>query len=258
MRGTLLAILVVNTPGFFEHSLYTNPRDGKNLGHAYPGNPDGTASERVAAFLFQELVLGSDAYIDAHCGDMVEDLLPFTLRARVEDQVVDDKCAALARVYGLKRTLILDLGTAPGLTYAEAARHGVPAIVGEVGQQGICDEDSVLMHLRGMQNVMGHLGIIDADGQPMPPPEEMVGFATTRTSVSATYHPSVAVGDHVMKGDRTGELHDLFGKKIEDVHSLATGEVVFLVRSLAVKAGDPLVGIGVERDKTSTAASKLA
>jgi hypothetical protein len=246
MRGTLVAVLIVNTPGFFEHSLYTNPRDGRNLGHAYPGNPLGTDSERVASFLFEELVLGSDAYVDAHCGDLVEDLVPFTLWAKVADPAVAGKCAAMARVYGLERTLIMDLDTVGGLTYAEAAKHGVPAIVGEVGQQGICDEHSVLTHLRGLQNVMAYLGIIDPVGEQPPPPREMVGFATTRTGVSATHHPSVAVGDHVVKGQKTGELHDVFGARIEDVHSLATGEVVFLVRSLAVKAGDPLVGIGVD------------
>ena len=42
-----------------------------------------------------------------------------------------------------------------------------------------------------------------------------------------------------------GELHDLFGETLRELRSPGTGTVLFLVTSLAVKAGDPLVGVGV-------------
>ena len=42
-----------------------------------------------------------------------------------------------------------------------------------------------------------------------------------------------------------GELHDIFGETIRELRLPGTGNVLFLVTSLAVKAGDPLVGVGV-------------
>jgi predicted deacylase len=245
LRGTLVSVLVVNTPGFFERSIYVNPRDGQNLGSALPGDANGTPSERVARFLLDEVILGSDAYVDAHCGDMVEALIPFTLWPRATDPNVREKSAAMARVYGLDRSLGMDLDKIPGRSYAEAAIRGVPAIVGEVGQQGICDETFVLRHLRGLQNVMAHLGMVEPVGPPGPDPRALDGLAWTRTDVSATYHPTVAVGDQVAKGQKTGELRDLFGETIQELYSPADGDVVFQVTALAVKAGDPLLGIGV-------------
>jgi predicted deacylase len=66
-----------------------------------------------------------------------------------------------------------------------------------------------------------------------------------RTDISATYHPTVVVGERVAQGQEVGELRDLFGERLVSLRAAATGVVVFLVTSLAVKAGDPLMGIGV-------------
>ncbi|MGC8474558.1 MAG: succinylglutamate desuccinylase/aspartoacylase family protein, partial [Candidatus Dormibacteria bacterium] len=71
LRGTLAAVLVVNTPGFYERSIYVNPRDGRNLNRSFPGNPEGDPAERVANFLLEELIAPADAYVDAHCGDLI-------------------------------------------------------------------------------------------------------------------------------------------------------------------------------------------
>jgi predicted deacylase len=241
-------------PGFFEHSIYVNPVDGKDFGGLFPGNPSGTASERVVDFLMTELIDGADAYVDAHCGDMIEALVPFTLWPRVDDAEVSQRSHAMAAAYGLERTLGMDHKNVPGRSYAEVAAHGVPAIVGEVGQQGICDEQFVQIHLRGLQNVMAHLGMVEPLGPEPSPPRELQGLAWTRSSVAGTYHPAVAVGDQVQRGQPTGELHDLFGNTIEQHVSPADGEVVFLVTALAVAAGGPLIGIGVyDRDQARDA-----
>jgi uncharacterized protein len=50
--------------------------DGKNLNRSFPGSPTGTLAERPAYDAFTQLIAGSDAYIDAHSGDMVEVLQP--------------------------------------------------------------------------------------------------------------------------------------------------------------------------------------
>ena len=36
LRGTLIIIPLVNSPGFYERSIYTNPRDGKNINRTFP------------------------------------------------------------------------------------------------------------------------------------------------------------------------------------------------------------------------------
>lgn len=245
MRGTLAAVLLVNSPGFYERSIYVNPRDGRNLNRSFPGSREGDPAERVAAFLLEELIQGADAYVDAHCGDLIEALSPFTLWTRAGDPAVASRSRALSEVYGFEHSLGVEPDSVPGAAYASAALLGVPAIIAEIGQQGIVDEPSVRRHLRGLQNVMAHLGMVEPLGPAPAPPVAMDRTVWMRTDVSATYHPTVAVGEAVEEGEPVGELRDIFGEVQVSLSAPAAGVVLFLVTSLAVKAGDPLLGIGV-------------
>ncbi len=245
LRGTVLAVLLVNTPGFYERSIYVNPRDGRNLNRSFPGDPTGSPAEQVAAFLLTELIDGADAYVDAHCGDLIEALSPFTLWTRAGDPAVAARSRAMAAAYGFEHTLGVDPSSVPGAAYAAGALRGVPSIIAEIGQQGICDEPSVQRHLGGLQSVLAHLGMIDPVAEPSAPPVSMDRMVWMRTDISATYHPSVQVGEWVAEGQRVGELRDIFGDTVAEIYANAGGLVVFLVTSLAVKAGDPLLGVGV-------------
>lgn len=245
LRGTVVAVLLVNAPGFYERSIYVNPRDGRNLNRSFPGDANGSPAEQVAAFLLKELIVGSDAYVDAHCGDLIEALSPFTLWTRAGDPAVAAKSQGMAAVYGFPHTLGVDPESVPGAAYASAALSGVPSIIAEIGQQGICDEPSVQAHLGGLQNVLAYLGMIQPVGGPVAAPMVMDRMVWMRTDISATYHPTVQVGDRVTEGQVVGELRDIFGDTVSEIHAAAGGIVIFLVTSLAVKAGDPLLGVGV-------------
>lgn len=245
LRGTLIAVLIVNTPGFFERSIYVNPRDGRNLNRSFPGEMDGEPSSQVASFLLSELIDGSDAYVDAHCGDLIEALVPYTGWVHASDPTVAERSRALADAYGFEFSYGLEPDLLPGSAAVNAASHGVPAIIAEIGQQGICDELSVGRHVRGLQNVLAHLGMIDPLDTAPAPPEQLSGFVVTGTEKSGTYHPTAHVGDRVVEGAPIGVLRDLFGDTIEEFHAPATGIVLFCMTSLAVRQGDPLIGIGV-------------
>ncbi len=245
LRGTLAAVLLVNSPGFYERSIYVNPRDGRNLNRSFPGDRQGSPAERVAAFLLEDLISGSDAYVDAHCGDLIEALSPFTLWTRAGDPEVARVSQQMSVAYGFEHSLGVEPDSVPGAAYASAALRGVPGIIAEIGQQGICDEPSVARHLGGLQNVLSTLGMIDPVRPPASAPEAMDQMVWMRTDISATYHPSVSVGERVEQGQPVGELRDIFGERLVSLEAAASGVVVFLVTALAVKVGDPLLGIGV-------------
>src|SRR5438270_6009096 len=77
VKGTIVIIPLLNRPGFFERSVYVNPEDGQNLNRAFPGDSNGSWSERFAYHLLNDVVLRVDRAMDLHAGDMVEDLEPF-------------------------------------------------------------------------------------------------------------------------------------------------------------------------------------
>lgn len=245
LRGTVIAVLVVNTPGFYERSIYVNPRDGRNLNRAFPGNRDGSPSERVAAFLMSEVIDDADAYVDAHCGDLIEALTPFALWTRTGQMAVDRRSEAMAMAFGLDYVLAIGPESVGGTASGSAAHRGVSSITAEVGQQGICDDLSVSRHVSGLFRVLNLLEMVEEVEEQTPQPTVLREFVWMRTELSGTYHPVVRVGDRVTEGQSVGELRDIFGERLLELHARATGVVVFCVTSLAVKAGDPLMGIGV-------------
>lgn len=244
LRGTLIVVTLVNTPGFYERSLYVNPRDGRNINRCFPGRADGTPAESLTHFLTTELIEGSDAYLDLHGGDLVESLVPFTIYRETGNPSVDSKSRALAEAYDLDYVLATPADAVPGASYAAAASRGIPAIIAEVGQQGIYEEESVARHLRGLHNVLIHLTMYPGTEKRLGKPRELKRFVWLYTSRSATYHPRVRVGEHVQEGQQVAELRDVFGETLEILQAPATGRVLFLVTSLAVRKGDPLLAVG--------------
>src|ERR1700720_863596 len=64
VNGTIVIMPLLNTPGFFERSVYVNPEDGQNLNRAFPGQADGTWSERFAHHLLTDIVKHVDRAMD--------------------------------------------------------------------------------------------------------------------------------------------------------------------------------------------------
>ncbi|MGH7912390.1 MAG: succinylglutamate desuccinylase/aspartoacylase family protein [Candidatus Dormibacteraceae bacterium] len=244
LRGTVVVVTLVNTPGFFARSLYVNPRDGQNLNRAFPGSAAGPPSERVANFLLEEVIRGADAYLDLHCGDLVEALEPFSMYRLTGDPDVDERADRLARAYGIGHLIMAGGDGVPGSSTGAAAGIGVPAVIVEIGQQGIIDEPSTRAHLSGLESVLRELGMLA--GRPFfaHPVQVHRTFAWLRAPASGLLTLGVRCGEVVQEGQPIGELRDLFGDRLEELVAPDTGVVLFAVTSLAVPEGGPIVGIG--------------
>ena len=98
LRGSVRAVPVLNLPAFRARTPFLVPDDGKNLNRCFPGNPEGTVADRLAHAAFTQLIVGSDALIDVHAGDMVEALEPFAL---YDVGPSEARALELATAYGL-------------------------------------------------------------------------------------------------------------------------------------------------------------
>jgi len=242
IHGAVLIVPVVSVPAFQRRAIYVNPLDGINLNRVCPGNPTGTITEIMAAMLFQNVIAQADYYIDMHGGDMIEALIPFTLYYRTGNQVLDDKSRALAEAYGIP--IIVGTTVLRGGSYGAAAALGKPAILTEAGGQGILDEPSTQMHIRGVGNALKHFGVLRGPREDVSPPHYYDRFVWLSSEQDCVYYPKVTVGQHVKEGELLAEFADLFGEKIGELRSPANGPVLFLVTSPAINQGDPLMAIG--------------
>src|SRR5258706_14934077 len=128
LRGSVRAVPVLNLPAFTARSPFVVPEDGKNLNRCFPGRADGTLADRLAYDTFHKLISGSDALVDAHCGDLVEALEPFSL---YEAGPAEDMARDLATAYGLPYVIRQEAGpdrAVAGTSSGSAAAAGIPAI----------------------------------------------------------------------------------------------------------------------------------
>jgi uncharacterized protein len=249
LRGTVMVVPVVNLPAFWARSPFVVPEDGKNLNRCFPGSPDGTLAERLAFAVFEQVISGSDAFVDMHAGDLVEALEPF---AMYDAGPAEAAARGLATAYGLGYVVRQAAGpgqVVAGSSSAAAAAAGVPAIIAEAGGCGLVTEDAVAAHVRGLDGVLRYLDM--CPGWPgetaadRPPPAYLNGFSWPRTPSAGWWQPAVRVGDPVTAGQVLGTVSTLDGGAVlETFTAPADGVVLFVTSSPAVAADGLLLGLG--------------
>jgi hypothetical protein len=241
MSGNLVASLISNPAAYAARTIYVDPLDGRNLNRTFPGDPAGSPTERLAAWLREMVIAPSDRYIDCHCGDMNEALVSFVGIEHIGDAGVDAVTEAMAEAYGLDSIVV---GPLPGSTITAAAALGIPAVLGEVGGQGLWPEADVALHEAGLRRALRAAGLIpDAPETPRRKTRRLETDVWLRADAGGCWMPAVGVGEPVAAGQRLGEVQDPFGRTLQVVEAPIGGIVLFIVSSLAMNAGDPLLAI---------------
>jgi uncharacterized protein len=158
LRGELLAVPVANPYAFAALTRHT-PIDAANLNRSFPGDPDGTLTQQLAYVICSELLADCDRLVDVHSGGNFATV----------DYVYAGKDRRLAKAFGCE---ILYEGAAPtGSLAAYAGERGVTTLIVELGGGQQRNEHFVEKGIRGIRNVMKHLGMID--GEPKLPIEQI-------------------------------------------------------------------------------------
>jgi predicted deacylase len=241
LRGRVIVAPVVNMPAFKARSIYICPMDGINLNRVFPGKADGGPTERLAAWIFDHVIKQGDYYVDLHGGDLNEALVPFTLIPRTGNEKVDNSSMEMAKVFGIRYQVVDVL---VGGTCQSAADAGIPAILTESGGQGIWRTEHVSAHTTGLSRLLRHLGMIDGPPLEPMPAQLMQQFVWLRSQFDGFYYPKVQVADMVREGQDLGYVADFEGNVLQAISAPTAGAVLFLVSSLAMNKGDPLLAIG--------------
>ncbi len=247
LRGRVRAVPVLNLPAFRSRTPFVVPEDGKNLNRCFPGTADGTLAERLAYDTFHQLIEGSDAYIDAHCGDIVEALQPFAL---YEAGPAEARARELATAYGLPYVIRQESGpgrVVAGTSSGAAAEAGIPAITAEAGGCGLVEEDAVAMHVTGLDRVLQVLGMTDGQLAAGPQPTYLGRFLWLRCGRAGWWEPAVTAGQHVAAGQLLGTVGTLDGAEVQEtITAPADCVVTFLTTSPAVSDDGLLIGLAAD------------
>lgn len=246
LRGSVRAVPVLNLPAFRARTPFLVPDDGKNLNRCFPGDPDGTLADRLAHAAFTQLIVGSDALIDVHAGDMVEALEPFAL---YDKGPAEARALELATAYGLGYVIRQEPGpgrAVGGTTSTAAAEIGIPAIIAEAGGCGLVEAAAVDAHVRGLDQVLAVLGMTDG-AVAAAAPIRLGRFLWLRSTCAGWWEPAVRPGEQVAAGQVLGTVSSLDGAEVlQSVTAPAAGVPMFITSSPAATADGLLLGLGAQ------------
>ena len=240
LRGTLIAIPIVNVLGFMTGSRYLPDR--RDLNRSFPGSPRGSLAARIAHLVMEEVIAKCSVGIDLHTGSDRRSNLP-QVRADLEDP----ETRRLASAFGAP--VMLHSPLRDGSLRSAARERGAKVLLYEAGEAWRMDSWAVDAGVRGVRRVLAALGMTDPVEEEQPPPS-VVSWRSgwVRSRGTGMLHLEVDLGQRVQRGDRLGGLFDSFGKRVRLVHADRAGMVVGHTQAPLVNSGDAVVHIAEVED----------
>ncbi len=219
IKGTLIAIPIVNVFGFVSKSRYLPDR--RDLNRSFPGSETGSMAARLANVLMSEIIPHCSHVVDLHTGALNRENLP-QIRAKVID---DPETEAMARAFGVP--VILNAELLDGSFRMAARAHEIPVILYEAGEALRFDEVAIRAGVKGVLGVMSHLGMRRKSRA-----HNRTSCLIANTSKWVRAHQSgilrslVANGTQVDIGDILAYINDPLGENSEPMLSPVDGIVI--------------------------------
>lgn len=232
LRGTVLAVPVVNALAFQDLARNT-PIDMLDLNRSFPGSPGGWLSEQIAHVLVTRFTAALDVHVDLHSGGIFP---------TVDYVYVFEKGRALSLAFGSE--LLFEPATPyPGTFGLPAREKGIPFLTAELGGGGL-DERYVEKGVRGVTNVLVHLGMLEGEVRRPARQTIFTELAVIRPRAGGVLYPEVgldALGTEVAGGTLLGRVVSPYTfETLEEIRApFARGYMILLRGRLSrVNPGD--------------------
>lgn len=238
LRGTLIAVPIVNVLGFMNGDRYLPDR--RDLNRSFPGSARGSLAARIAHLMMTEVVSKCEVGVDLHTGADRRTNLP-QVRADLDDPRTRD----LAVAFGAP--LMLHAPLRDGSLRQAAREQGAKVLLYEAGEAWRMDRWAVDAGVLGVRRVLALLGMTEAPEEgatPLVAESRRSGWVRARGT--GLLHLETELGQRVARGERLGGLFDGFGKRVRLVHADRDGMVIGLSTAPVVNRGDAVVHLAEE------------
>jgi predicted deacylase len=236
IRGTLLAVPIVNVHGFLNQSRYLPDR--RDLNRSFPGSQKGSIAARLANLFIKQVVSKANYGIDLHTGAINRSNLP-QIRANLDDP----ETLEIAQAFGVP--VIINSDIRDGSLRACAYDRGMPVLIYEAGEALRFDEISIRAGMRGILNVMRQIGMLPKLKNPrqvMP----VIARSTSwvRAPSSGIVTARIRLGNSVQKDQSLASISTPLGDEEDHVIAPFDGIVIGQSKLPLAHEGDALFHLG--------------
>jgi predicted deacylase len=237
LRGTLIAIPIVNSFGFIHHSRYLPDR--RDLNRVFPGSGTGSLASRIADLFMREIVSHCTHGIDLHTGSNHRFNLP-----QVRASLKDKETKMLAQAFGAP--VMVHSKTRDGSLREAVSELGIPMLLYEAGEALRFDELSIRTGLRGILSVMRIIGMLPQ--KPSKRSHHVFPSSVSkwvRAPISGILSQRAEIGRQVEKGEIIGVVNDPYGVTEQVITAPVSGVIIGRLQLPLVYQGDALFHIAV-------------
>jgi N2-acetyl-L-2,4-diaminobutanoate deacetylase len=158
LSGRVIIVPGMNYPAF-QSGKRTSPIDGGNMNRVFPGNPEGTFTEKIADYFNRILLPLADYVLDFHSGGKTLDFLPFCCAHVLDDKEQQARCIAAMKAFNAPYSLMLLEIDAVNMYDTAAEKMGKVFISTELAGGGSTTAYTVGIAKKGIRNILRHAGI---------------------------------------------------------------------------------------------------
>lgn len=238
LKGTLIAVPIVNVFGFNRNSRYLPDR--RDLNRCFPGSSKGSLGGQIAQIFMKEIVEKSTHGIDLHTGAIHRTNLP-QIRACLDDEETN----RLAKSFNVP--VMINASIRDGSLRHAAADRGIPTLLFEGGEALRYEEKVIQTGLKGILSLMDSIGMIEHKEPKRTLRKREVFIARSSHWVRAPNSGSLRVrkklGSMVTKDEILGEISNPYGDFKVEVRAVKTGIIIGMTMIPLVNNGDALFHI---------------
>ena len=234
LRGTVIAVPVVNVFGFVAESRYLPDR--RDLNRSFPGSRRGSLASRLARLFVDNVLEPTEFGIDFHAGSDDRTNLP-QIRGNLEDQ----ETRRLATAFSAP--LMIHAKTIKGSLRETAVKRGKRVLLFEGGEPRRFNPGPVQAGADGALRVLHALSMIEASPVSMIESAEASSATWVRAPRGGIFHLQTRLGARVRRGELIGIITEPSGRGGREVRARASGMIMGHAVNPLVHQGDSLVHI---------------
>lgn len=254
LSGTLVVTPICN-PIAFECRNKISAIDNMDMDTAFPGDPEGMMTQRIAHMIYREIKANAGAVISFHTMATPYRANPYSVRKIIPgvSDSVNEVSEGMQRAFGVVTNCVVDLrgdtnelpGVTSGALDITCMKDGIPAFMGEMGQGGKVETEYVEAAKKGILNVMRYLKMLDG---PVEKPGRQVLITKRRflrSDKGGMIRMNVKSGDEVKEGESLLDLH-YYGDEMESYPARSDCYVIGVRENPVVSTGDRVAFVGTE------------